>query len=397
LNVYLYIFATKNRMYFRRIIEKSVTDSIHNFPVTAILGPRQCGKSTLVKHLMANIGYDVLYLDLERPSDLLKLENSEWFLSSQKDKLICIDEIQRRPDLFPLIRCLVDEWAKPACFVVLGSASRDLLQQSAESLAGRIIYKQLTPFLFNEIKDQYNLEHYLERGGFPRSLLSENSQVSSEWRESFISTFLERDLLQWVHFTPITMQRLWQMLAHINGQTVNYSHLGNALGVSNQTIKNYIDLLASTYMLHVVQPYLSNLGKRLVKSPKVYVADAGIASSLLKINSFQELSGHPVIGAIWEQVVLSNLKGIFPNSEIFYYRTTGGAEIDFVLKINNKIFAIECKASYTPSLSKGNNLALDDIRPVHTFIVSPSQESWSMKKGIDVVSLDNLVLVENKL
>jgi len=384
-------------MYFSRIIEKSVTDSIHNFPVTAILGPRQCGKSTLVKHLMANIGYDVLYLDLERPSDLLKLENAEWFLSSQKDKLICIDEIQRRPDLFPLIRSLVDEWDKPACFIVLGSASRDLLQQSSESLAGRIIYKQLTPFLFNEIKDHYTVEQYLERGGFPRSLLCDNNQTSSEWRESFISTFLERDLLQWVHFTPITMQRLWKMLAHLNGQTINYSHLGNALSISNQTVKNYIDLLASTYMLHVVQPYISNLGKRLVKSPKVYVADAGIASSLLKINTFEELTGHPAVGAIWEQIVLSNLKGIFPNSELSYYRTTGGAEIDFVLKVKNKLFAIECKASFSPSLSKGNYLAIEDIEPAHTFIVTPSRESWAMKKGIDVVSLDNLLLIEKKL
>jgi len=375
-------------MYLNRIIENAVIETIENFPVTAIIGPRQCGKSTLVKQLISNVFSEILYLDLERPSDLRKLDDAEWFLSSQKGKLICIDEIQRRPDLFPLIRSLVDEWNKPGCFLVLGSASRDLLKQSSESLAGRIVYKQLTPFLFPEISHHYSIEQYFECGGFPRSLLSKNSRLSFEWRRSFIAGFLERDLLQWVQFTPATMQRLWQMLAHLNGQLVNYSHLGNALGISNQTVKNYIDLLESTYMIHVVQPYLSNAGKRLIKSPKVYVADSGITATLLGIRSFHELSGHPSFGAIWEQMVLSNMKGMFPEADIFFYRTANGAEIDFVVHLNRKIFAVECKASYTPTLSKGNYIAIDDVAPAHTFIVTPSPDSWPMKKGIDVVSLD---------
>ena len=378
-------------MYFQRTIEDSVIEAIQNFPVTALIGPRQCGKSTLIKHIISTFSSDVLYLDLERPSDLQKLENAEWFLSSQKEKLICIDEIQRKPELFPLIRSLVDEWNKSGCFIVLGSASRDLLKQSSESLAGRIVYKQLTPFVFSEIKNICTLERYMESGGFPRSLLCKNNKISFEWRQSFIATFLERDLLQWVHFTPITMRRLLQMLAHLNGQTINYSHIGNALNISNQTIKNYVDLLASAYMLHVVQPYLSNFGKRLVKSPKVYIADAGIDATLLNIKSFQELSGHPSFGAIWEQIVLSNLKGIFPDSEIYYYRTTGGAEIDFIMKSNNQTIAIECKASFSPSLSKGNYIAIEDIVPDRTFIVTPSPDCWSMKEGIDVVSIEKLM------
>jgi predicted AAA+ superfamily ATPase len=305
--------------------------------------------------------------------------------------LICIDEIQRRPELFPLIRSLVDEWNRPGCFLVLGSASRDLLKQSSESLAGRIVYKPLTPFLVSEISHLHTIEQYFERGGFPRSLLSKSSDASFEWRQSFISTFLEQDMLQWAQFTPITMQRIWQMLAHLNGQTVNYSHLGNALGVSNQTVKNYIDLLESTYMVHVVQPYTSNFGKRLVKSPKVYVADAGIASALLGIRSFQDLSGHPSFGAIWEQIVLSNIKGTYPDAEIFFYRTSNGAELDFVVKLRNQIIAVECKASYTPTLSKGNYAAIEDIAPAHTFVVTPSPDSWSMKEGIDVVSLEGFL------
>lgn len=375
-------------MYIHRIAESAIVNSIRNFPVTAVTGPRQCGKSTLVKHLMGQFP-ESIYLDLERPSDLAKLDHAEWFLSSQKGKLICIDEIQRKPELFPLIRSLVDEWNRPGCFLILGSASRDLLKQSSESLAGRIAYKRLTPFLWEELDDIY-MEHYFNAGAFPRSLLTDDSDTSFEWRENFIATFLERDLLQWPGFTPNTMRRLWQMLAHVNGQTVNYSVLGNSLGVNSTTVKNYIDLLAGTYMVEIVQPYISNLGKRLVKSPEIFIADSGITAALLQLHSFEDISGHPSFGAIWEQIVLSNIKGIYPGAELFFYRTTNGAEADFVMLLKNKVFAIECKISYSPTLSKGNYNAFDDINPVHTFVVTPSPESWSMKEGIDVVSLKEL-------
>jgi len=376
-------------MYLQRKKDEDIEFAIKHFPVTAVIGPRQCGKSTLAKNLITKSTLESLYLDLERPSDLEKLKNAEWFLSSQKDKLICIDEIQRKPELFPLIRSLVDEWNRPGCFLILGSASRDLLMQSSESLAGRIIYKELTPFLWQELAD-ISIETYFERGGFPRSILAANDRASFEWRQSFISTFLERDLLQWVNFTPATMRRLWQMLAHVNGQTVNYSSIGNSLGVSNQTVKNHIDLLKSTFMIDVVEPYVSNLGKRLVKAPKVYISDSGIAGALLGIRSFTDLTGHPAFGAIWESIVLTNLRGSFSDVEISHYRTAGGAEIDFIVNINNQIIAIECKASYTPTVSKGNHIAINDIQPDYMFVVTPSPDSWPMSKGIDVVSLSEL-------
>ena len=376
-------------MYIHRYTESDILKAIRNFPVTAVTGPRQCGKSTLVKHLL-EVYPQSIYLDLERPSDLHKLEAAEWFLTSQKEKLICIDEIQRKPELFPLIRSLVDEWNKPGCFLILGSASRDLLKQSSESLAGRISYKRLTPFLWDELDNDYTIEKYFSAGAFPRSLLAGDSQISFEWRENFITTFLERDLLQWAGFTPTTMRRLWQMLAHVNGQTVNYSVLAASLGISSVTVKNYIDLLAGTYMIDVVPPYISNLGKRLVKSLKVYISDSGITAALLGLKSFNELLGHPVFSSIWEQIVLSNLKGLYPEAEFFYYRTTSGAEVDFVMKIRNLIFAIECKASYSPILSKGNYLAFEDVAPSHTFIVTPSPDSWAMKEKIDIVSLKAL-------
>jgi predicted AAA+ superfamily ATPase len=396
--------------YFSRFIEQPLIESLENFPVTAITGPRQCGKSTLVKQLIkGNIQKkikrrgklpprllsDYVYLDLERPSDLRKLDNAEWFLSSQKEKLVCIDEVQRKPELFPLIRSLVDEWDRPGRFLILGSASHELLKQSSESLAGRVSYKRLTPFLWDEL-DGIPMEHYFFAGGFPRSILAvggglaHGRKISYQWREDFISTFLERDLLQWKAFSPTAIGRLWRMLAHINGQAVNYSTLASSLGISSVSVKGYIDLLASTYMVEVIPPWFSNLNKRLVKAPKVYIADSGITAALLGLQSFEELSGHPVFGSIWEQIVLANLRGWYPSAEICYYRTSNGAEVDFVINIDGSVYAIECKVSFSPVLSKGNFLAFEDIAPKHTFIVTPAPDSWPLKPGIDVVSLGEL-------
>jgi len=392
--------------YYSRYFEPAIMASLKNFPVTAVTGPRQCGKSTLVKQLVLNnkgrdnTSENNVYLDLERPSDLAKLDNAEWFLARQKGKLICIDEIQRKPELFPLIRSLVDEWNRPGCFLILGSASRDLLRQSSESLAGRISYKRLTPFLWNELPkkeppkkkpdSRHSMEHYFSAGGFPRSILAPNGEVSFEWRKDFISTFLERDLLQWKEFSPVAIGRLWRMLAHMNGQMVNYSTLASSLAISSVSVKNYIDLLASTYMVEIIPPWFSNLGKRLVKAPKVYIADSGITAALLGLSSFEELSGHPVFGALWEQIVLANLRGWFPDTEICYYRTSNGSETDFVFNLNGDVYAIECKASFSPELTKGNYLAFEDIAPKHVFVVIPSSESWPLKSGIDVVSLEEL-------
>lgn len=377
-------------MFIQRIEKQDLLEVITNFPVTAIIGPRQCGKSSLVKVLLEEYA-ESIYLDLERPSDLAKLDNAEWFLQSQKGKLICIDEIQRKPELFPLIRSLVDEWNKPACFLILSSASRDLLKQSSESLAGRICYKRLTPFLINELNDVVTLEQYYVQGAFPRSILASSAKMSMEWRKSFIQTFLERDLLFWSGFTPTTMRRLWQMLAHVNGQMLNNSTLASSLGVSSVTVKNYIDLLEGTFMIEIVQPYISNLGKRLVKSPKVYIADSGITSALLNLNDFNQLSGHPAFGSLWEQIVLTNLKGNFSDAEIYFYRTSHGAECDFVMKWNNMIFAIECKSSFSPTLTKGNHNAFADILAFKNFVVIPNANGWSMSNNIEVVSLVGLL------
>lgn len=375
--------------YIHRQAENNVLNALRDFPVVALTGPRQCGKSTMAKHILDKFPQSI-YLDMERPSDLNKLQDAEWFLSSQKDKLVCIDEIQRRPDLFPLIRSLVDEKEASGRFLILGSASRDLLQQSSESLAGRIHYEKMTPFLWNEIIEKVSLDNYFNRGGFPRSLLYGEEAVSFRWREDFIATFLERDLIQWRNFTPATMRRLWQMLAHVNGQTADYSTLANSLGVTSVTVKNYIDLLESTYMIDVVRPYFSNAGKRLVKAPKIYISDSGITSALLGLYNKEEMMGHPSFGSVWEQMVLLNLKGNFPGAEIYFYRTSNGAEMDFVMKIRNKVFAIECKTGANPHLSKGNYNAREDINPDRMFVAMPVEKGWPLKENIDAVSLSEL-------
>lgn len=322
---------------------------------------------------------------------MAKLENPEWFFNANKDKLICLDEIQRIPELFPLIRSLVDDWEKNGSFLILGSASRDLLKQSSESLAGRIHYNYLQPFLWDELATTITLEKYIEKGGFPRSVLTESIKASNEWRKSFISTFLERDLLLWQNFSNSTMRRLWQMLAHLNTQILNYSELGNALGMSSVQIRNYLDLLESTFMVYRLQPYFSNLGKRLIKSPKIYLTDAGITQTLLNINDFNQLSGHPSVGNIWEQIVLMNLKGHFQEAEFHFYRTNHGAECDIVMLYHQKVFAIECKVDYNPKLSKGNYLAFEDINPEKSFVVTTNSTSWSMTEKIEIVSLKKLI------
>jgi hypothetical protein len=372
-----------------RIASAGLDRLLKNFPVVGLLGPRQCGKSTLARQLLQDWPESV-YLDLERSSDLARLSDPETYLRAQRGKLVCLDEIQRKPDLFPLLRALTDEWGHPGCYLVLGSASRDLLRQSSESLAGRIVYNHLTPFLEAEWIPSGSHETYYARGGFPRSILAGDDGLSLEWRESFIATFLERDLLQWRNFTPALMGRLWQMLAHWNGQTMNYSALANALGITSATVKTYIDLLESTFMVVVLRPFSTNTGKRLVKAPKVYVADSGITNALLHLKNYGELVGHPVWGTVWEQIVLVNLKAHFPKADFAFYRTSHGAEVDIVMNLDGRKIAIECKATVAPALTRGNRQALEDLNPDAFYVVAPISAGWPLREG-DVASLPELI------
>jgi uncharacterized protein len=384
-------------MYIQRTIEPIILSSLEHNPVTAILGPRQCGKSTLAKHVIDNLSQEAIYLDLERPSDLRKLDDAEWFLETQKEKLICFDEIQRKPGLFSTIRALVDEWGGNGHFLVLGSASRELIKQSSESLAGRISYKRLNPFQWNEISSLAKLEDYISQGGFPRSLLAKSDHLSFQWREDFITTFLERDLMLWSGFSPDTMRRLWQMLANLNGQILNYSNLGSALGVSHTTVRNYADLLSATFMIQLLPPYLANTQKRLVKTPKIYLGDSGIANALLGIRNFVQLAGHPTMGAVWESVVLTNLITAFPLMRFYFYRSSKGEEIDLVIESNDLLIAIECKASVAPHISKGTYKALDDLNPSLTLVVAPVEKGWQMNEKMAVANIPEAIrLISDK-
>ncbi len=379
-------------MYINRLLEGEVREALKDFPVVAILGPRQVGKSTLAKYLWEELPEDRrVYLDLELPSDLAKLEDAEWFFSQNKGKLICIDEIQRKADLFPVIRSLTDSWGGNGHFLILGSASMDLIRQSSETLAGRISFHYLGPFAYEEVKGRYSLEEYILRGGFPRSLLARNIEVSMRWRENFITTFIERDLSNWFQVSTGNVRRLWQMLAHWSGQVLNYSSLSNSLDISSITVKRYLDLLQGTYMLHVLPPYLANVGKRLVKSPKVYLADSGLMLTFLGITDFNHLLGHPSLGRVWETVVLANLKVYFPFYQVYFYRTAQGTEIDFVLTYGDRLWALECKASLSPALRKGNKMAMKDIGARKLLVVAPVKKGWRMQEGIFVVSLEEML------
>jgi uncharacterized protein len=377
-------------MYYKRLLGKEISKALENNPIVAIIGPRQVGKTSLAKKVIEEITDNKIYLDLEKSSDLQKLDNAEWFLSQQKGKLICLDEIQRKPEIFPLIRSLVDEWQGNGHFLVLGSASRELIMQSSETLAGRISYKELTPFLFSEIENDVKLEDYLVKGGFPRASLADYD-ISMEWRLDFITTFLERDLLFWSGFSTQTMRKLWQMTAHLNGQTINYEMLSRSLNVSNATCRNYIELLSSTFMVNLLSPYETNVKKRIVKSPKIYLNDSGIVNALLGIQDFESMSGSPAIGGIWELAVYANLKGHFPRADFYFYRTSNGAEIDFVMEYQNKRFAIECKAGHQPKLGRGNWNAIEDINPDHVFLAAPVQEGWPVSEKVDVVNIAELI------
>ena len=374
-----------------RYLNKHLKESLKEFPAVAILGPRQCGKSTLAKMIIKELT-EVVYIDIEKPSDRIKLSDPELFFELNRDKLICIDEIQRLPEIFQVLRSEIDVKRRNGHFLILGSASKKLIKQSSESLAGRIIYHQLTPFLYSEIRKSNSLQKYWLRGGFPSSLLAKSEKSSFVWRKSFIQTFVERDIPQLGFSYPAeTIRRLWQMLAHHHGQLLNLSSLGNSLGVSHTTIRTYLDLLSETFMVRILKPYHKNTGKRLVKSPKVYIRDHGILHNLLELPTFDHILGHPVLGASWEGLVIENLIAISDTWTHSFYRTSAGAELDLLLTFGNKTIAVECKATKTPHLTRGFWNAIEDIQPEETWIVAPVNEEYPINKNIWVLPLERAI------
>ena len=376
-------------IYINRKIEPSVRKNLKDFPVVAILGPRQCGKSTLAKRIIS-LRKKSVYLDLELESDIRKMDDPELFLSEHEDKLVCIDEIQRMPDLFKVLRGVIDHKRRNGRFLILGSASRDLIRQSSETLAGRICYMELAPFIYSEISNagKADLMKLWTRGGFPESLLSRSNQSSVTWRENFIRTYLERDIPQLGFNIPArTLKRLWTMLAHSHGQVLNSSRLGESIGVSHTTIRSYLDILSQTFMIRLLQPFHANVKKRTIKSSKVYIRDSGILHSLLGIENKNDLFGHPVFGSSWEGFSLENILAAYPGYAPYFYRTSSGMEIDLVLEKGKKRIAFEFKASKSPVVSKGFYQALKDLSIYRAYIVSPVDEQYPLKQNVTVAPL----------
>ncbi|MBI4939066.1 MAG: ATP-binding protein [Nitrosomonadales bacterium] len=370
------------------LIEHSLAD----FPAVALLGPRQVGKTTLAR-IVANERPGSLYLDLERPSDLAKLADPELFLSRHVNQLVVLDEIQRRPELFAVLRALIDEKRAPGRFLLLGSASPQLLRQASESLAGRIAFHELAPFDISEINPAHSgLQDFWLRGGYPLSWLAQSDTASFAWREAFIATHLERDIPSFgIRVPGTTLHRFWQMLAHLHGQLWNASRLAAGFGVSAPTVQHYLDILEATCMLRRLPPLQANLGKRLVKSPKVYLRDSGILHALLGIASLNELAGHPVVGASWEGWVLEQIAQLIePQWQLSFYRTASGAEMDIVAERGKRKIGFEIKFSSAPALTKGFWSALADLRLEQTYIVAPVENGYPLAPNVEVVPATEL-------
>lgn len=379
--------------FIQRKIEVTIKQYLKIFPVVAVLGPRQCGKSTLVKNLSQNWGAS-LFLDLQYDADLSKLDQPIIFFESNTDKIICLDEIQLVPQLFSVLRSVVDQNRQNGKFILLGSASRDLIQQTSESLAGRIGMVYLSPFTLNELNhlQGFNLNSYWLRGGFPDSYLAESDAFSSIWRDNFIKTFIERDIPQLGFQIPaLQLKRLLVMCAHNQGQLLNYSKLGESLGLTHPTIKRYIDLLEQTFIVRTVLPFETNVKKRLVKSPKVFVRDSGLLHQLLAIPDFNSLLGNPVFGSSWEGLVVENVIVNLPDWNYSFYRTATGDELDLILEKGNQRIAIECKASTAPKLTKGFWRAIEVVKPHQTFVIIPTQVSYEIAQNVTVCGLDEFL------
>jgi predicted AAA+ superfamily ATPase len=370
--------------FIEREIADTVKTRLNNYPAVALLGARQVGKSTLAGIVIEQIP-KAIHLDLERPSDLNKLTDPEAFFSQFSDHMICLDEIQRTPNIFPVLRGVIDRNRRYGQFLILGSASRDLIRQSSESLAGRISYIEITPFSQQEASFTDQANHWLQ-GGYPRSLLAENNEISVQWREDYIRTYLERDIPQLGFQIPAnTLGRFWRMLAHSHGQILNASKLAGSMGVSSHTIRKYIDLLEQTFMVRALPPYAENIKKRLVKSPKVYIRDTGILHALLSIDTMEDLFSHPVYGASYEGYVIENIVTQFPRWQASFYRTSNGAEIDLILTKGQRRIAIEIKSSTSPKVSKRFWNSIESIAPEKTVVIAPVEHEYPIAKQVMVM------------
>lgn len=375
-----------------RLVVHEYRTSLEEFPVTVLIGPRQVGKTTLVKS--AFVDTEMIYLDLERDSDINKLQDPELFLSAHADKTIILDEIQHKPELFPLIRALVDENRRPGRFVVLGSASPSLLRQSSESLAGRVNYLEMSPLGLMEVREVISLESLWTYGGFPEPALSGKRVFVERWYRSFINTYIQRDLPMYgLPAAPRVTRQLLQMIASMQGGILNYSELARSMGLSVPTIKTYMLFLENAFLITLLQPWYANVGKRIVKSPKVYVRDTGVLHYLSNISTYDSLIGHILAGHSWEGFVIHQVAMLLrPDDEMYFYRTQDGAEIDLLVRRNGHwLLAAEIKLTNSPVLTKGSYLAKEDLQIETLHVITPGADTYQIAEGVEVTSLKTIL------
>jgi uncharacterized protein len=375
----------------RRKYLKNIELQFRAHPACAILGPRQVGKTTLAHmFLKQDSPENFHFFDLENPLDLARFENPMLALSRLTDKLIVIDEIQRSPELFPIIRVLIDDKSKKQKFLILGSASRDLIRQSSESLAGRIGYMELMPFSLDEV--DHESEVLWLRGGFPVSYLAQNDEDSFLWRQSYIATFLERDIPNLgFQIPPQQMRRFWLMLVHYHGQLFNASELGKSLGISDHMVRKYLDILAGTFMIRILLPWHENLEKRQIKSPKIYFRDSGILHALVGIRSRAEMDTYPKMGSFWEGFALEEIIRQTGASaeECYFWGTQSKAELDLLILKNGKRIGYEFKYSDAPKITPSMKIACEDLKLDHLYVVYPGTATFSLSEKITARGLLN--------
>lgn len=379
-------FHKKRKCMNREIWINKIKKAFKVSPVVAILGPRQCGKTTLAQFYSKQTGATVTHFDLEDPESLAQLQNPKLVLQSLKG-IIIIDEIQRLPELFPILRVLVDHPKVSQQFLILGSASRTLIKQSSESLAGRITYIELTPFNTQETQ---NITQSWNRGGFPRSFLAASNEISTDWRKAYIRTYLEQDIPNLgFNIPPSALQRCWMMLTHYHGNEINFSDIGKSLAISDTTVKRYIDILSGTFMVRTLKPWIENIKKREVKTPKLYFRDTGIFHALLGISSHQELLIHPKLGASWEGFALEEVIRFHQadSEECYFWGIHSQAELDLLIIKDGKKMGFEFKHSSGPKLTKSMQIAQEALNLSSLTIIYPGDKSYPLSETINCIGL----------
>ncbi len=368
--------------------------AIRRSPITALVGPRQCGKTTLAR--MFAKGRNAAFFDLESQLDLNRLQNPELVLDPLRG-LVVIDEIQAMPALFRLLRVLADRPKKTTRFLILGSASPDLIKNVSETLAGRVEFVELSGFGLDEAGPS-NADLIWVRGGFPRSFLARTDADSLAWREGFIQTFLARDIPQLgISIPPAAMRRFWTMLAHYHGQTWNASELGRSLDLSDKTVRSYLDILTGTFMVRQLQPWYENLGKRQVKAPKIFLRDSGILHALLHLPDAHTLHGHPRLGASWEGFAIEQVLQTIKPPQAFFWATHSGAEVDLFFIYQGRRYGIECKFTETPKITKSMTQALESLNLVHLWVIYPGKHPYPLSKQISVWPMKDIVTLPKQL